>query len=71
MGEKLRIETFKKVLKLPLKWFNQSPARTVLKICQIIKVDPTIVQTLLTNFYSIVIKNFASLVAGIIIAFVF
>jgi hypothetical protein len=38
---------------------------------QTIKFDPIIVQNLLTNFYSIIIKNTASFIAGIIIAFLY
>ncbi len=34
-------------------------------------MDPTIVKNLLTNFYSIIIKNSTSFIAGIVIAFVF
>jgi len=34
-------------------------------------MDPTIVQNLLTNFYSIIIKNTSSFIAGIVIAFVY
>lgn len=61
----------KKILKLPLEWFEASTLRTSFKVSQTIKFDPTIVQNLLTNFYSIVIKNSSSLISGMIIAFVF
>ena len=61
----------RKVLKLPLNWFETSPLRTSFRISKTIKLDPTIVQNLLTNFYSIIIKNSSSFVAGIIIALVY
>ncbi len=59
------------MLKLPLKWFNKSSLRTTFRISQTIKMDPIMVQNLLTNFYSIIIKNISSFVAGMIIAFIY
>lgn len=54
-----------------MKWFEISCLRTPFRISQTIKFDPAIVKNLHTNFYSIIIKNSSSFIAGIIIAFIY
>jgi hypothetical protein len=54
-----------------MNWFENSTLRTSFLVSQSIKLDPTMVQNLLTNFYSIIIKNTSSFIAGMAIAFIF
>jgi ATP-binding cassette, subfamily B (MDR/TAP), member 1 len=58
-------------MKLPISWYHLTPLHSAFKTNKSLTYNPVIVNSLLTNFYSIILKCLSSYVTGIIIAFIY
>jgi ATP-binding cassette subfamily B (MDR/TAP) protein 1 len=67
--KKIRIETFYKILKMPVPWFD-IPRNNAGTLTARLSTDCQLVNTMTTTTASILIQNISTLVAGVIIAFV-
>ncbi|KAL4481127.1 hypothetical protein ABPG72_015082 [Tetrahymena utriculariae] len=67
---RLRQETFKKMLRMPCSWFDEA-SNTPGTLSSKLSSDCQIINILTTNVISIQFQNLSTLLAGLIIAFVF
>ena len=70
MTEKLRNETYLKILKMPIPWFDK-PKNASGSLSARLASDCHTVNSLITTFYSILVQSFTTLIAGIVIAFIY
>ena len=68
--EKIRIETYRKMLKMPITWFDV-PKNSSGGLTSRLASDCKKVNGLTTTFISIIIQNISTLLSAIIIAFIF
>lgn len=67
---KIRAETFYKILKMPVPWFDL-PRNNAGTLTARLSTDCQLVNTVTTTTVAIMIQNLSTLIAGIVIAFVF
>lgn len=68
--KQLRVETFYKILRMPVPWFD-IPRNNGGTLTARLSTDCQLVNTMTTTTISILIQNLSTLIAGIIIAFVY
>ena len=68
--KKIRIETFHKILKMPIPWFD-TPRNNAGTLTARLSTDCQLVNTMTTTVISILVQNVSTLVSGVVIAFVF
>ena len=68
--QKVRNETYIKILKMPIPWFDESKNASGALSARLAS-DCKTINGLITTFVSIVIQSITTLVAGVVIAFVF
>jgi ATP-binding cassette subfamily B (MDR/TAP) protein 1 len=68
--KKIRIETFYKMLKMPIKWFD-IPRNNAGTLSARLSTDCQIVNTMTTTVVQIMIQNVSTLISGITIAFIY
>ena len=69
MTKQLRLETYRKMLKMPIPWFDK-PDNSPGSIATHLSTDCHVVNGLTTFYIVIIIQATTSLIAGIIIAFI-
>ena len=67
---KIRIETFYKIMKMPIPWFDL-PRNNGGTLTARLSTDCQLVNTVTTTVISILVQNVSTLVSGVIIAFVY
>ena len=70
MAEKVRNETYHKILKMPIPWFDK-PKNASGSLSARLASDCHTINSLITTFLSILVQSLTCLIAGVVIALVY